>query len=282
MANNKGKEKPAVIEEVLELDGDGNIIPNENEDRNDPKYDEYKESAHDDATNVDEIEEVADDIMQTDEERRQTAINQYQPTYDMERLMAQQKTETTIQGLQNQIASTRFDYDKRLKETANTYAQNLTTMLNNLNKRGLGRSSLVGTGSVAMGNAQNQALQQIMDEYQIKADGINSEIETATRHGAETLAQLGSSYAQQVEARMAELRQQQQTAYTELQLQIAQLQYQGYIDWLNTPARLGGGKTPKKSSGGNGGGGGNDDDGPGYDSPTDPPSSDDIIEDLGY
>lgn len=216
--------------------------------RNPPKFPVYQNSGHYDALDLDRLYALLQNYQRTPDQLRQDAINQYQPTYEMERLAQQHMTETTIQGLQNQAASLQFDYDKRLRQTASTYAQNLSNMLNNLTKRGMGRSSLVGTGSVSMANAQNREMQQIWDQFQVESSGIHENIALATRQGAEALAQLGTNYAQQVEARQTELMNQQQTAATQLQLQIAQLQYQGYQDWLNTPARQGGGKNPRRSS----------------------------------
>ena len=108
--------------------------------------------------------------------------------------------------------------------------------LNNaLTKRGLGRSSLVSTQGTYLENQRNQALGDIDRDETNAINAINEKIALLTDQAAQSEKTLSGNYARQIEARINELRTQNQTAATNLQLQIAALQmqgYQAYQEWL--------------------------------------------------
>ncbi len=255
------------IKEIQEIDEHGNTVP-----KLPKKYQEYLGSAHYNAAGIGSLTDMLGRYNLSDDALRDQATASYQPTYDAERLAQQQKLQTLLQGLTNQLSTMQGGYQRQLNQTAATYKRNLSDMLNNLTKRGMGRSSMVGTGSVAVANAQQAAQQGIMDEWQVQQNNIAGNMALANQQSADALALLDSSYARQIEARMNELRQGNQTASTQLQLQIAQLQYQGYLDWL---------KTQKKKGKGGGGGGGSGGVRGGYvPAASNAPSSDDVADEL--
>ena len=205
-------------------------------------YQKYLNSGHYNATDINDLNKLLAGYNQTDDQLRQQATAAYDPTYQAEKLAQQQKYDMSMQGYQNQLANMEHGYNRQLESTQATFANQLSQMLNNLSKRGMGRSSLVGTGSVAVGNAENAAMQSILNEWNTQSQGIGNNMALAGQQLGESTAQLESSYANQIEARMNELKNANRTASTELQLQIAQMQYQGYLDYLKFK------KSNKKSS----------------------------------
>lgn len=176
----------------------------------DNSYNEYLKSGYYSATNIATLQEQLAQYATDDATLRAQAEAQYKPTY-----------EATRQSYQNQLNELMTGQQQQLREINQSYDRGLSTLNSNLLKRGLGRSSLVATQGVAMENQRAMAIADKTNEYLTQQNSINSQIQL-----------LDASYAQQIESRINELRQQNQTAATQLQLQIAELQYNGYLAYM--------------------------------------------------
>ncbi len=193
-------------------------------------FDKYKNSGFYKATNISTLQEQLAQYAVDDATLRQQAQALYQPTYDATKL-----------SYQNQLAELMTGQESQLRQINQSYDKGLNTLNNNLLKRGFGRSSLVATQGVAMENQRAQAIGDKTSEYLAQQRSIGSQIQ-----------QLDASYAQQIEARINELRTQNQTAATQLQLQIAELQYNGYLAYMANQKKSSGGGGSSKSSGSGG------------------------------
>lgn len=176
----------------------------------DNSYNDYLKSGYYSATNIATLQEQLAQYATDDATLRAQAEAQYKPTY-----------EATRQSYQNQLNELMTGQQQQLREINQSYDRGLSTLNSNLLKRGLGRSSLVATQGVAMENQRAMAIADKTNEYLTQQNSINSQIQL-----------LDASYAQQIESRINELRQQNQTAATQLQLQIAELQYNGYLAYM--------------------------------------------------
>jgi hypothetical protein len=192
---------------------------------NQVSFDKYKNSGFYKATNIATLQEQLAQYAVDDATLRQQAQALYQPTYDATKL-----------SYQNQLAELMTGQESQLRQINQSYDKGLNTLNNNLLKRGLGRSSLVATQGVAMENQRAQAIGDKTSEYLAQQRSISSQIQ-----------QLDASYAQQIEARINELRTQNQTAATQLQLQIAELQYNGYLAYMANQKKSSGGGSSKSS-----------------------------------
>ena len=176
----------------------------------DNSYNDYLKSGYYSATNIANLQEQLAQYATDDATLRAQAEAQYKPTYEATKLSYQNQLNELMTGQQQQ-----------LREINQSYDRGLSTLNSNLLKRGLGRSSLVATQGVAMENQRAMAIADKTNEYLTQQNSINSQIQL-----------LDASYAQQIESRINELRQQNQTAATQLQLQIAELQYNGYLAYM--------------------------------------------------
>ena len=195
----------------------------------DTTFDKYKSSGYYGATNIVTLQEQLAQYAVDDESLRKQAQAQYQPTYDSTRL-----------SYQNQLGELTAGQDAQIRQINQSYDKSLGTLNSSLLKRGLGRSSLVGTMGVALENQRAQAIGDKTTEYLAQQNSINSQIQ-----------QLDASYAQQIEARINELREANKTAATQLQLQIAELQYNGYLAYManqKSKSSSGGGSSRSRSS----------------------------------
>lgn len=159
----------------------------------------------------------------TDDQLREQATNAYQPTYDMERLSLDQRLQTALQGYQNQLSTMEGGYSRQLDQNTALFDKRLSDMLVSITKRGMGRSSLVGTGSAALTSQQQAAAQAILNEYQAQRNAIGGNIALAHQQQADAARQMASSYAQQIEARMNELRDKNMEAKDRLMLEAVAL-----------------------------------------------------------
>ena len=202
----------------------------------DNSYNDYLKSGYYSATNIATLQEQLAQYATDDATLRAQAEAQYKPTYD-----------ATRQSYQNQLNELMTGQQQQLREINLSYDKGLSTLNSNLLKRGLGRSSLVATQGVAMENQRAQAIADKTNEYLAQQNSINSQIQL-----------LDASYAQQIEARINELREQNQTAATQLQLQIAELQYNGYLAYMaaKQSRSSGSGSSSRSYSYSSGGGGG--------------------------
>lgn len=195
-------------------------------------YGKYLESGYYKSTNIPTLQEQLSQYAVDDASLRSQAEALYKPTYDATKLSYEGQKGELLAGQEAQLRQINSSYDK-----------GINTLNNSLTKRGLGRSSLVSTQGVAMENQRAQAIGDKTSEYLAQQRSIDSQIQ-----------QLGASYAQQIEARIQELRTQNQTAATQLQLQIAELQHNGYLAYMAAQkAKSSGGGGSSRSSGSSGG-----------------------------
>lgn len=186
-------------------------------------YSKFLESGYYKSTNIATLQEQLANYATDDAALRSQATAQYQPTYD-----------ATKQSYQNQLGELAATQGSQVRALEGQYAKSQNALDSALNKRGLGRSSLVATQGVALQNQRNQAIADLNEQYAAQTRSINSRIQ-----------QLDASYAQEIESRINELRSENQTQLTQLQLQIAELQYNAYQAYM-----------ANKKSGSSGGGGG--------------------------
>lgn len=196
---------------------------------------EYKNSGYYQNLGIDKLQEQLAGYTTDPDALRQQAEAQYRPTYDAELEAIRHQLALQQQGYSSQIAGLGTAYDQQRRRTNEAYNQSAVTLNNALTKRGLGRSSLVSTQGAYLEKQRNQALSDI-DANQINAvNAINEKIALLTDQAVQSEKRLGTSYAAQIEARINDLMQKNQSAATSLQLQISTLQqqgYQAYQQWL--------------------------------------------------
>ena len=164
---------------------------------------------------------------------RQQAETQYKPTYDTELESLRQQLAQQVQGYNSQISSLGTTYDQQRRRTNEAYDQSAVQLDNALTKRGLGRSSLVSTQGAYLEKQRNQSLGDIDATQTSAVNALNEKIALLTDQTAQSERRLANSYAAQIESRINELRRENQSAATNLQLQIASLQQQGYQAYQN-------------------------------------------------
>lgn len=185
----------------------------------------------------------------TEEQRREQAEARLNPAYQTEQQALTQNFEQKMQGFRNQLSALDQRYGSQQESTKATFENNLSAMLNNLTKRGMGRSSLVGTGSVSMNNQLIAAIKQITDEYNVNANGVNENMSLATGQHADSARLLTDNFAQNVVNAINESERNDRESYNAQNQWISQMQYQAFLDWKKR-------KKGKKGGGGGGGGGG--------------------------
>ena len=170
----------------------------------------------------------------------QQAAAAYNPTYNANVQALQQQLEAQLAGYNNQLSGLNLTYDKQRRNLNSQYDQSLSSSLNNLTKRGIGRSSIVGTTSAAIEGARGQALSDVEAAETDAYGDIYNNMTLAQNQYAASAQRLQGDHAAQLEARINELRNTNQTAQTQLALQIAQLQqasYQQYVNCTTSTAR---------------------------------------------
>lgn len=188
----------------------------------------YKQSAAYQSLGIDKLQEQLAGYQTDDAALRQQAEAEYKPTYDANLEALKQQTAQQIQGYQGQLAGLGTAYDKQREKTNESYNQSILSASNALTRRGLGRSSLVATQGAYLEKQRNEALADINADQTAAANAINEKIALLTDQAAQSEKTMAGSYASQIEARMNELKQKNQSAATSLQLQISALQQQGY------------------------------------------------------
>lgn len=190
--------------------------------------DAYKQSGAYQSLGIDKLQEQLAGYQTDDASLRQQAEAQYKPTYDTQIEALRQQTAQQIQGYQGQLAGLGTAYDQQRRQTNEGYDQSILSASNALTRRGLGRSSLVATQGAYLEKQRNQTLADINANQNAAVNAINEKIALLTDQAAQSEKTMAGSYAAQIEARMNELRQHNQSAATNLQLQITALQQQGY------------------------------------------------------
>lgn len=192
----------------------------------------YKQSGAYQSLGIDKLQEQLAGYPVDEETLRKQAEAQYKPTYDAELEGIRQQRDQQIQGYNSQLAGLGTAYDSQRRQTNEGYDQSAASLSNALTRRGLGRSSLVSTQGAYLEKQRGQALSDINARQTAEANAINEKIALLTDQAAQSENRLNSSYASQLEARINELRKENQGAATNLQLQIAALQQEGYNAWV--------------------------------------------------
>lgn len=188
----------------------------------------FKETPYYQSLGIETLEQQLDGYQRDDAALRQQAENQYKPTYDAEVEALRQQLAQQVRGYEGQLSGMGAAYDRQRRNTSQAYDESAVNLNNALAKRGLGRSSLVSTQGAYLENQRNQALGDI-DRDEVQAiDAINEKIALLTDQAAQSERTMAGNYARQLENRINELKEKNQSASISLQLQIAALQQQGY------------------------------------------------------
>lgn len=212
-----------------------------------PSFSSWQSSGYGSAANIAALQEQMAGYATDYDTLSQQAAAAYNPTYNANLLALQQQLETQLGAYNNQLSGLGLSYDKQRRNLNSQYDQSLSSSMNNLTKRGIGRSSIVGTTSAAIEGARGQALADVEAAETDAYGDIYENMTLAQNQYAASDRQLRNDHAAQIEARINELRNTNQTAQTQLQLQIAQLQQSGYQQYLNWYYKYGPGKKKQSS-----------------------------------
>ena len=180
--------------------------------KKDYSFDAYQKSGFSEATGIGALQEqLAAHYQRTDEQLKADARAAYDTQYSGSKL-----------NYQNQLAQLSTYRDADIKKLNQSYDQQGNVIQRDLNSHGMGRSSLVSTRGVENENARNAAIADKSMQYLEQENQINA-----------NLQQLDAEYAQNVENKYVELRNQQQADYIQMLAQIAQLQQSGYSAYVN-------------------------------------------------
>lgn len=199
-----------------------------NETTNVTGMEDFLQSGYYQTLGIDDLQSRLSDYSVDDADLRSQAEALYNPSYQAELEALQQSADKQTLAYQNQIAGAGQVYDRQRRLLAQQYDQSASQMNNALTKRGLGRSSLVATQGAYLEGQRGQALSDVSLQEASAIDAINAQIAQLASQTASTEQRLSGNYAQQIEARISELKNTNQSAATNLALQIATLQQQGY------------------------------------------------------
>lgn len=189
---------------------------------------QFQQSGYYQSLGLDKLQQQLAGYATDDATLRAQAEALYKPTYLTELEALRQQLALQQQAYKSQLEGMGTAYDQQRRATNQAYDESAVDLNNALTKRGLGRSSLVSTQGAYLENKRNTALGDIDASEAAARNALLEKIALLTDQSAQNEKLLASNYAQQLEARIQELRQQNQSAATSLQLQIAQLQQQGY------------------------------------------------------
>lgn len=176
-----------------------------------PKIADFQKSGFYKSATIPALQEQLARYNTTDADVRSQAEAQYAPAYQMQR--------TTFE---NQLAELNTSRDRDIQKLNTQYDRNLNSVMAVLNKRNMGRSSLVATKGVETENARNSAISDISFNYMRQANEINANIQQAD-----------AQYAQNIENKALEIKRQNEANYISLLAQIAELQQNGYSAYAN-------------------------------------------------
>lgn len=176
-----------------------------------------------------------------------------QPQYNTQQLALQQEVERTMAGYNNQLSGMEQTIALQQRAMNSQYNKSGFDSMNQLGKRGLGRSSIVATTLNSIEGARNQALGDLSTKYADTRGDIERNIALAQQQGAASQRSLTDNYALQRTAKAEELYNANLAAQTNLQVQIAQLLqagYNAYVNQFNKQNKGGGGSSHKRSGSG--------------------------------
>ena len=178
----------------------------------DKTFTKYQASGFHEAANIAALQEqLASHYQRTDAQLKADAKAAYDVEYAGNKLT-----------YQNQLKQLGTYKNADIKKLNTQFDQQGNVIQRDLNSRGLGRSSLVSTRGVENENARNAAVADKSLEYLEQENQINA-----------NLQQLDSTYAQNVENKYVELRNEQLANYIQMMTQIAQMQQSGYAAYMN-------------------------------------------------
>lgn len=189
---------------------------------------QFQQSGYYQSLGLDKLQEQLAGYATDDATLRAQAEALYNPTYQTELEALRQQLALQQQAYKSQLEGMGLTYDQQRRATNQAYNESAVDLNNALTKRGLGRSSLVSTQGAYLENQRNTALGDIDANESAARNALLEKISLLIDQAAQNERLLASNYAQQIEARISDLRQQNQSAATSLQLQLAQLQQQGY------------------------------------------------------
>jgi hypothetical protein len=199
-----------------------------------PSWDNYLNSGYYNGSGVAALQGQLGSYTTDQAALRQQATAQYQGTYDAQTLALRQELESILGGYSNQLSGLDQAYEMQRRATNSQYDQSGSQAQVALTKRGLGRSSVVGTTAAAIEGARNQALNDLANKETDAISDIQNNIALAKKQSADSLNGLASGFASQVEARANELYNTNLAAQTNINVQIAALQQAGwnaYMSW---------------------------------------------------
>lgn len=227
-----------------------------------PSYDEFKSTGNYQSLGLDALQSQLSQYNVSDAELRRQAEALYTPTYQTEVEAIDQSAQQQTLAYQNQLGGVSNAYGKQRQSANEQFDQSASNLNSSLLKRGLGRSSLVSTQGTYLENQRAKSLDAIGSDEANAINSINQQITLLASQSAASKRTMASNYAQQIEARVSDLKNANQTAATNMALQIASLQqsaYQAYSEYLlnNRAQTLAEDQFAwqKKKSGSGGGGG---------------------------
>lgn len=197
--------------------------------------DEFKATPYYQGLGIERLQEQAAGFNVDDDVLRQQAEAEYSPGYQTELESVRQQLEKEVQGLNGRKSGIEAAYDRQRRQVDESYDESAVGLENELNRRGLGRSSLVSAQGAYLEKQRNQELSDIGRDENAAISAINDRIALLTSQAAQNERTLSANYARQLQDRVNELKQENRNASISLQLQIAALQQQGYEayqEWL--------------------------------------------------
>lgn len=173
----------------------------------------WKGSGFGQTAGVKPLQTEANALNLTEDQLRQQAEDRYRPTYDAEK--------ASLNNQLTMLIKSQTDDSELLNKQ---YQQSINTMMGKLSKRGLSTGSLPNTTTAALDKFRNEVMDQRQQVYNTQRQGIENIQRTHE-----------SNYELNVQARMNEIRWNNQASLTSLLENIAKLQvssYNDYIDYL--------------------------------------------------
>ena len=151
----------------------------------------------------------------TDAEIRAYAESLLTPTLNAELEAAQQNYETAKLSGEQQIENLAASLARSIQEQQSAYKQSAANVETAALARGMGRSSYTLESLANQGRALAQATQQLTEETARQQSQVQQQIGQAAKQTSQTTGRLNTDYAQQLAAKIQELRQNQQNAYNQ-------------------------------------------------------------------
>ncbi len=192
---------------------------------------EYEKSGF--AAPGERLKKLLESMTESDETLRRKAENELKPDYESARreLLNNLKKENEQDVQKGKAISD--SYAERRQQVNEAYDRSHKRLENELNMRGMGRSSLVATEGTALENERNRELNRLNTEENTQKQELKNAASGRQEQAEDELKALSGSYAEKLEKRIASLKDSSRTAQVSLELQLAALQQQGYEAYMN-------------------------------------------------